>query len=246
MIKKYSKTYYLSAGECNPQRELPLPLLINRVIDVATLHANEWGVGYERLIADNHAWVLARVTVEMEQYPRVNENYTLTTWIEGYNRLFSQRNMEIADAEGRIIGYVRTIWMVIDLSTRKSVDIESLTYISENIIDHPCPIAPQGRLQPVTNGEITEHTFGYVECDFNRHVNTVRYLELLINQFDMSYFDNHFIHRMEMAFIKETCYGDQVKVIKHEDSERDWHMAIIHEETDHIRARFQFFPRVKI
>lgn len=244
MIKKFSKTYYLSAGECNPQRELPLPLLINRVIDVATLHANEWGVGYERLIADNHAWVLARVTVEMEQYPRVNENYTLTTWIEGYNRLFSQRNMEIADAEGHIIGYVRTIWMVIDLSTRKSVDIESLTYISENIIDHPCPIAPQGRLQPVTEGEITEHTFGYVECDFNRHVNTVRYLELLINKFDMPYFDNNVIRRMEISFIKETHYGESVQVVRKEMVDRDWHMAIKYEGTDHVRARFQFVPRV--
>ncbi|MBO7608665.1 MAG: acyl-[acyl-carrier-protein] thioesterase [Muribaculaceae bacterium] len=243
MIKEYSKTYYLSAGECNPQRELPLPLLMNRVIDVATMHANVWGVGYERLIADNHAWVLARVTVEMKRYPRVNENYTLTTWIEGYNRLFSQRNMEITDEQGCTLGYVRTIWMVIDLDTRKSVDMESLTYISENIIDRPCPIAPQGHLRPVEEGFVTEHTFGYVECDFNRHVNTVRYLELLINQFDMSYFDNNVIHRMEVAFIHETHYGECVQVIKKEEGERDWHMVILKDGINRVRARFQFVDR---
>ena len=242
-MKEFSKTYYLSAGECNPQSELPLPLLVNKVIDVATLHANEWGVGYKRLIADNHAWVLARITIEMERYPRVNENYTLTTWIEDYNRMFSQRNMEVTDERGNTLGYVRTIWMVIDLSTRQSVDMSQLTYIRENINDRPCPIAPQAKLRPVAEGEVTEHTFGYVECDFNRHVNTVRYLELLLNQFELSYFDNNVVHRMEMSFIKETRYGESVHVIKKEETEGDWRMAISLDGNDHIRARFQFEPR---
>lgn len=242
-MKEYSKTYYLSAGECNPQGELPLPLLVNRVIDVATMHANEWGVGYERLIADNHAWVLARVTVEMERYPRVNENYTLTTWIEGYNRLFSQRNMEITDEQGRTLGYVRTIWMVIDLATRRSADIEQLAYIGENVSSRPCPIAPLGKLRPVTEGRVVEHTFGYAECDFNRHVNTVRYLELFINQFEMSYFDNHFIHRMEIAFNKETRYGERAQIRSCEEAADVTRMSVVVGDEEHVRARFAFSQR---
>lgn len=242
-MKEYSKTYYLSAGECNAQGELPLPLLVNRIIDVATMHANEWGVGYERLISDNHAWVLARVAVEMERYPRVNENYVITTWIENYNRMFSQRNMAVSDVQGNILGYVRTIWMVIDLSTRQSVDISQLSYIKENINDRTCPIAPQGKLTPVTDGRSTDYQFKYVDCDFNRHVNTVRYLELLMNQFDLSYFDKHMIHRMELAFLKETHYGEQVKVNFTEDTPDTWRMCIATGDVDHVRARFVFVSR---
>lgn len=245
-MKEYSKTYYLSAGECNPQGELPISLLVNRVIDVATLHANEWGVGYERLIADNHAWVLARVTVEMKRYPRVNENYTLTTWIENYNRMFSERNMEVTDAQGQSIGFVRTIWMVIDLTARRSVDIEQLTYIRENISNRPCPIAPQGRLRSVQDSDTTlttHYRFGYVDCDFNRHVNTVRYIELLLNQFALSYFDNNLIHRMEIAFNHETHYDDRVQVRRQEQAAGDWLMTITAADTDNVRARIVFRPR---
>ena len=114
-MKEFSKTYYLAAGECNPQGELPLTLLMTRIIEVATLHANSWGVGYERLIRDNQVWVLSRVAIEMTEYPKVNTNYKLTTWIEDYNRHFSQRNMRIDDENGKPLGYVRTIWMVIDM-----------------------------------------------------------------------------------------------------------------------------------
>ena len=53
-MKEYSQTFVLSAGECNPQGELSVPMLIERVIEVATAHANAWGVGYERLIAELH------------------------------------------------------------------------------------------------------------------------------------------------------------------------------------------------
>ena len=143
--KVFSKTYYLAAGECNPQGELPLTLLMTRIIEVATLHANSWGVGYARLIQDNQVWVLSRVSIEMTVYPKVNENYSITTWIEDYNRHFSQRNMRIDDAEGNPLGYVRTIWMVIDMNTRASVDISQLGYIRENVSDLLCPIEPISR-----------------------------------------------------------------------------------------------------
>ena len=242
-MKEYSKTYYLSAGECTPQGELPLPLLVNRVIDIATLHANEWGVGYERLIADGHAWVLARVAVEMKRYPRVNEYYSLTTWIEDYNHMFSQRNMMVRDQKGRVIGYVRTIWMVIDLKTRQSVDISQLSYIRENISKRKCPIAPPRRIPPATEGFHTTHTFGYTECDFNRHVNTVRHIEQMLNLFSIRQYDERMIHRMEIAFLKEVVYGQEVGITCQKKTPCEYLISMHLNKVDHVRGRIVFRRR---
>jgi len=243
VIKEFTKTYYLAAGECNPQGEMPLTLLMTRIIEVATLHANSWGVGYARLIEDNHVWVLSRVTIEMQRYPRVNEDYSLTTWIEDYNRHFSQRNMRVDDASGNAIGYVRTIWMVIDLSSRASVDISQLGYIRENVSDLPCPIEPMSRLRPIEEGHAVDYTFGYMDCDFNRHVNTVRYLSHLMNLFDMDCYDHYFIHRMEISFIKETHYGEMAQFVINDSDPMDSHMSITVEDDDHVRARFRWQER---
>ena len=243
MKKEYSQTYYLAAGECNPQGEMPLTLFMTRIIEIATWHANSWGVGYERLIRDNQVWVLSRVTIEMEAFPRVNTNYTVTTWIEDYNRHFSQRNMRIDGADGQPLGYVRTIWMVIDLNTRASVDIEKLGYIRENVSTIPCPIEPQSRLRPIEQGHAVEYTFGYMDCDFNRHVNTVRYLSHLMNLFDMECYDHYFIHRMEISFIKETHYGETAQVIIDDSDPMDSRMSVTVDGQDHVRARFLWSPR---
>ena len=239
-MKEFSKTYYLAAGECNPQGELPLTLLMTRIIEVATLHANSWGVGYERLIRDNQVWVLSRVAIEMTEYPKVNTNYKLTTWIEDYNRHFSQRNMRLDDENGKPLGYVRTIWMVIDMNTRASVDIEKLGYIRENI---PCPIEPQSRLRPIEQGHAVDYTFGYMDCDFNRHVNTVRYLSLLMNMFDMDCYDHYFIRRMELSFIKETHYGETAQFVIDDSDPMESHLSITIDGDDHVRARFLWQER---
>ena len=241
--KEFYKDYYLAAGECNPQGEMPLTLLMTRVIEVATLHANSWGVGYARLIQDNHVWVLSRVTIELTAYPRVNENYRLTTWIEDYNRHFSQRNMRLDDARGNTLGYVRTIWMVIDLSSRTSVDISQLEYIRQNVSSLPCPIEPMSRLRPIEQGQAVDYTFGYMDCDFNRHVNTVRYLSHLMNLFDMDCYDNYLIHRMEISFIKETRYGETCQIVIDDTDPMDSRMSITADGTDHVRARFHWQER---
>ena len=242
-LKQYSKTYYLAAGECNPQGEMPLTLLMTRIIEVATFHANSWGAGYARLIRDNQVWVLSRVTIELEAYPKINENYTLTTWIEDYNRHFSQRNMRLDDADGKPLGYVRTIWMVIDLSTRASVDISQLDYISDKISDLPCPIEPMSRLHPIEEGHAVDYIFGYMDCDFNRHVNTVRYLSLLMNMFDMDCYDYYFIQRMEISFIKETHYGETAQFVIDDTDPMDSRLSITVDGTDHVRARFHWQQR---
>lgn len=244
MLKEFTQQYQLTAGECNPELEMPLPLLMTRIIEIATLHANSWGVGYAKLIEENQAWVLSRVTIEMTRYPRVNEIYSVTTWIEDYNRHFSLRNMEFKAADGSTLGYACTVWVVINLATRESVDISKLSYIRENVLGKECPIAPQGRLklQQVTRSQ--DHTFGYVECDLNRHVNTVRYLELLLNQFPLETYDALMVQRMEIAFTKETRYGETVKVNIDETNPHDCLLSIDDSVgVSHCRGRLVFAER---
>lgn len=154
--KIYSKSWLLTPGECNCEKEMPVWLMTERIIDVATEHANSWGVGYARLILDNQAWVLSRVAIEMKRWPKVNETYTLSTWVEDYNRHFSERNIEVTDTDGNVIGHARTVWVVIDLTTRQSCDISSLDYIRNNLCEKECPIAKHTRIRSVDAARTSE------------------------------------------------------------------------------------------
>ncbi|MBE6310251.1 MAG: acyl-[acyl-carrier-protein] thioesterase [Bacteroidales bacterium] len=225
-LKLYTHEFFMTAGECTPQKEMPLPLLVSRLIEVATEHANIWGVGYAKLKELNQAWVLSRVTIEMTGYPRVNESYTIRTWVEGYNRYFSQRNFEIVNSNGDTLGYARTIWLVIDSEKREMVDISNLSYVISNIYDKDCPIEPQSRLKPLVEGRVRQHRFLYTDTDINCHVNSVRYVEALLNQWDLEHYDKYMVKRFEIAYVKE-CYGEcGYEVTVNEDEELDAKLEI--------------------
>lgn len=239
LSKEYSAAYFLTPGECDSQQRMPITVLVDRIIEVATLHANTWNVGFSELAKSGQTWVLSRVTFEMHRYPRINEYYTLTTWIESYNKHFSERNFAICDVDGSVIGYARTIWVVIDTITRASVDISRFGYIADNISDRECPIAKQSRLRPLSEYEATHYRFRYTDIDFNRHVNSCRYIDVLLNQWPLDFHDNHRIARFEIAYMKEAYFGDEVEVRSHTDGNETM-AEIINGNEALCRARFIF------
>jgi len=59
-----------------------------------------------------------------------------------------------------------------------------------------------------------------------------------MNLFDMDCYDNFFIHRMEIAFIKETHYGETAQIIIDDNDPMDSRMSVTLDGADHVRARF--------
>lgn len=102
--KHYTRRYRLTAAQCNAQRELAPAMLVQHIIEVATEHADALGVGFKNLAANGTLWVLSRCAFEVRRFPRLLEEYSLTTWVEGYNRHFSERNFEIRGEGGEVIG----------------------------------------------------------------------------------------------------------------------------------------------
>lgn len=212
MEKVFGQGYFLTPAECNPQGRMPITLLINRLIEVATLHANQLGIGFASLVDRGETWVLSRVAVEMRRYPRWNEHYRVLTWVCSINRLFSERDFEIIDGEGEVLGHARTVWAVMNTNTRQVADISRMEWVRELIPDKECPVAKPSRLRPLTAFESSPYRFTYCDLDFNRHVNSSRYIELLLNQWGLEFHDHHRLTRFEIAYLREAVYGETVEV----------------------------------
>lgn len=223
----YRHSYFLTAGESNACGRMPFTLITERVIEVATEHANALGIGYAALIKRNMGWVLSRLSIEMYRYPEINEHYTLTTWIESYNRHFSLRNIAVTAADGTVFGYIRTVWVAMDFVTRSMADLTSFEKEAFPTADIDCPIAPTPRIAaPGAEASAEPYTFKYCDIDFNRHVNTVRYLTMILNRWSLEHFDSHSIRRFDMIFRKECHYGEEV-ILNTEDKPDDTSICAI-------------------
>lgn len=207
----YTHRYMLTAGECDPEGRMPLPMLAERLIEVATEHANLLGIGYAALITKNIGWVLSRLAIEMTRFPGINEEYVITSWIEAYNRHFSERNFVITDGSGNPMGYARTVWVAMNYESRTMADLSSFDPEHFPTADLPCPMARTPRLAvPGDGAETEEYTFRYRDLDVNRHVNTVRYIDLILNHWPLEFFDCMMPVRLDVLFHNECHFGERV------------------------------------
>jgi len=210
-----TKTWFLTAGETDAHGLMPVTLIAARCIEVATEHANILGIGYADLKEHCLGWVLARLTIEMVRYPGINETYSMSTWIEGYNRRFSDRCFEMTDSDGNIVAYIRSMWVAINMNTRALADLTQVEASRYLTVERYCPVA-KDRAPMIEKDAPTEHgsyTFRYCDIDFNRHVNTIRYLDLVLNQRSLEFYDRNCIRRLSVSFEHECRFGETAELI---------------------------------
>lgn len=208
-----SRTYFLTAGECDAQGKMPIWLIAERAIETAIEHANSLSIGYSDLLKFGIGWVLTRLSIEMKRYPGINETYTVTTWIEGYNRRFSDRCYLITDAEGREIGHIRSMWMAINFETREGADLDEIERGCFPVSERKCPVSRPGKVPPPCEDDIRRnYTFRFCDLDFNRHVNTIQYIKLILNGWTLAHYDAEEIERFDVTFHHECLFDQTVEI----------------------------------
>lgn len=211
----YRREWFLTAGETDARGLMPVTLIAARAIEIATLHANSLNIGYSNLAEHRLGWVLARLTIEVTRYPAINETYSMETWIEGYNRYFSDRCYLMLDSEGRPAAHIRSVWVAIDMATRSLADLTELERECFPVATRECGVAksPKPAAARGAEPERADYTFRYCDIDFNRHVNTIRYLDLVLNLRPLEFYDSHDIVRLDASFDHECYFGEHVSLL---------------------------------
>lgn len=256
MEASIEKQYFLSASDANAEGRLSLTTLTTNIIDIATDHANTLGIGNPSMVKMHAGWILSRITIELFKSPEVNSHYTLKTWIEDFNRHYSARCFSVRAENGEIIGYCRTIWLVIDAETHKNLGLSHFKMSAELILGDKAPIAVQEKHVPIVadESEVTGkaivathkpfiYEFKYCDLDFYRHVNTVRYVTMLLNQFTLKEHDETRVRRLELSFLHEACYGMETELLRSDS--KDEPLTSSFQLTDKSTGNALLFARVK-
>lgn len=191
---------------------LTLGVLGNHLLNCAGFHATDRGFGIATLNEDNYTWVLSRLAIELEEMPYQYEKFTVQTWVENVYRLFTDRNFALLDKDGKKIGYARSVWAMINLNTRKPADLLALHggSIVDYVCDEPCPIGKPSRIKVASAEPAATLTAKYSDIDINGHVNSIRYIEHILDLFPIEKYRTKRIRRFEMAYVAESYYGDEL------------------------------------
>ena len=190
-----------------------IPSLGSAILNTAGADAHGKGFGVDTLSADNHSWVLSRMAIEFDRRPTQYTDYTISTWISDYGRVLSTRNFTLCDASGVDFGRAVSQWAMIDLRSRTAVDLSWVGDAhADAIVQEPSPTDRPRKIRSVTPTQCTEHRVVYSDIDFNRHVNTMRYIEMMLDQLPIEMLTQEAPVRLDIHFLKECRYGQTLTV----------------------------------
>lgn len=208
--------------------KLTMGVLGNHLLNCAGFHAADRGFGIAELNENHYTWVLSRLAIELNDMPRRYEPFSIETWVESVYRLFTDRDFALVNKDGETIGYARSVWAMISMETRKPADLISLhgDSLNQYASDRECPIAKPGRIKVAQENPVSEYLIKYSDIDINGHVNSIKYIEHILNLFPMDTFREKQIKRFEMAYVAESYYGDTLNFYLEEKNENEFDIEV--------------------
>jgi acyl-ACP thioesterase len=214
---------------CDFSGRLTWCVLGNHLLNCAGFHASERGFGMAELNQNHYTWVLSRLSIEMDDMPREYEPFEVKTWVEDVYRLFTDRNFAVVNNQGKTIGYARSVWAMISQETRKPADLLQLH--GGSITDYiypqePCPIDKAGRVKAAECTLVGSHSVVYSDIDINGHVNSIKYIEHILDLFPLDTYRTRQLKRFEVAYVAEGYAGDILLFYRQAVSEKEYDIEI--------------------
>lgn len=216
---------------CDFSQHLFMGHLGNHMLNAADFHSTDRGFGMKYLLTIQRSWVLSRLAIEMEEMPPMYTKFSVETWVESAMRYFTSRNFAVVGDDGKTYGYGRSIWAMIDTESRQPTDIYAIDNGAiEQWIDKdkPCPIDKGGRVKMGDEAELvrTIETY-YNDVDINGHINSVKYIEHVLDLWPLNWYREHQIRRFEIAYVAEAHQGDRLSFYLEKSGDTEYCIRIV-------------------
>lgn len=260
LLSKVGRYEFLSEPfHCDFSSSLFIGHLGNHLLNAADFHSNDRGYGMNYLMSRHRTWVLSRLAIEMTEMPKSYDKFFVETWVENAMKYFTARDFKICGVaasdggEEKVYGYGKSVWAMIDTETRQPVDIFSINdgLIREYIeTEKPCPIAASSRVKMSADAKFVRSIDTYYnDVDVNGHINSVKYIEHILDLFDIDYYKSHFLQRFEIAYVAESHQGDKLNFYMEQTGEDEYCIKITKsgknsaEEVEVVRSKAKFVKK---
>lgn len=210
-MKSLIESFLVKSYETDLNGNLKLFSFMNHVQELAGRHADTLEFGYDNLIRDNAAWVLARVKMKILRLPRWKEEISVETWHKGGDRLFWYRDFVVKDNDNKEIILVTSSWVTIDILTRK---LRRTSPVDDGYkgINQKDAIIERAEKIPLPPGMefVKSREVSYSDLDINGHTNNARYIEWASDIIPFEIISVKMPCEMTVNFNLESRFGDKI------------------------------------
>ena len=234
---KSTYNYKIQPQHVDFQKNITVMSLGDILLDTAGINAEANGFGMKKLQSMNASWVLSKIAIEINETLTENQHFSVQTWVEDVGRLATTRNFNILNDKNEMIGGACSSWVMLDMLTRRPVDLLSIEGLRDAAVQDAGAIEKPIRLGAVGGESVAEFTVKYSDIDINGHVNSMSYVQWLCDLFSLDMYKTRYIKRLEMNYINETFWGEDIQIYCEEKQCDDFHFEIKRSDKTICKAR---------
>ena len=238
---RLSENFTVRSFDLDLSSRLKISSMFGFFQEIAGKHADHLGVGYDRLIKDNMAWMLSRIYVKFHDFPSWKDELQLETWPLGMDRLFFRRDFYINCREKRIVS-ASSYWLLINLEKMRPCTIP----VNEDVIlENSGRFAIHGKMEEIPSpagDKFNELNITYSLLDRNRHVNNTRYADWVMDEIGFESLEKSAPRFFAIEYRQQVTPFDKVLVRHSKNAEGSYLVEGIIKETSKtcFRARVDF------
>ena len=123
---KFRKSFEVRFSEADRRSVLTPIALFNYLQEAAIGHGDAVGMDGETLEEMGYVWMLNRLHIRVEHYPRRRETVHVETWGSTLTGLYAVREWNVTDDTGQTIVSATARWIIFDAQKRKIIKLPDM------------------------------------------------------------------------------------------------------------------------
>ena len=151
--------------------------------DVATLQAEEMGIGRDDMMRKGVFWVIVRMKYEILQEPKHSQVMHVRTWPHSPSGFSFLRDFTFCDDDGTMLLKATSEWVLMNAESRKFAKMRDHYAGPYDFLEDRAFDAKPKKIANFESGNLPVYTTTptYSDIDLNGHVNNARYPSFVVN-----------------------------------------------------------------
>ncbi len=208
----FSKDYQIHYYHCDTRLNSSVFSIIRILEDIAIHQSEELGVGIDYYHKHRVGWMLTRWAIEIKELPKFRDTIRVNTTPKAFNNFYANRWYKILDSQGIEIINAKTLWIFVDLDTRKPKPVTEDMYLKYDLT--PDDKKYFTKLNSIGAIEQVDYSNNFrvrlSDIDTNKHTNNSHYVSWALEALPPDFQQAKSIQSLQVNYLKETNVGDQL------------------------------------
>ena len=205
------KKYTLGLTDVGRKNKISNKAIIKMLEDVGGIESEKAGYGLNEIEENHLSWVLLAWKVKVLRRPIYNEEVIARTWARDGNKVFTYRDYEIYDSNGKLCVIATSKWTLVDIRTLKLVGISEevrskYTFFNKSVFEEEI----EKLKEPKSVIKENDYKILRSQIDVNRQVHNLYYLDIAYEILPEDIYYGEEKDNIEITYKKQIKLNDDI------------------------------------